>query len=154
MNEELASNKPSQSLLQLIDVICDRFEHAWLKGERPRIEDYLREVEASEQVLLLRKLLKVEVEYRSNAKEEITLEHYQERFPLHAEFVATLVRECGPVSAAPISAAASSPEEVSASPTHGVNPPDDFLSEASSSEEPVPSTVAYQPEGRVLTGNQ
>jgi WD40 repeat protein len=91
MTEDLASNNQSPSLLQRIDVICDRFERAW--RQRPRIEDYLAEVESDEQEPLLRELLKVELAYRVIGGEPINLEEYQQRFPLHAELVAALVKE-------------------------------------------------------------
>jgi hypothetical protein len=100
MNEELATNNLPPSLLERVDVICDRFEHAWL--QRPRIEDYLAEVEGNEQEVLLRELLKVELEYRVKAGEPISLEQYQQRFPLHAELVAALVKECAPASGTPL----------------------------------------------------
>jgi serine/threonine protein kinase len=42
--------------------------------------------------VLLRALLQVELEYRVQSKEAIELEHYQRRFPLHADLVSEIAR--------------------------------------------------------------
>jgi hypothetical protein len=41
----LASNVPSPPPWPLhLDRVCDRFEEAWLAGQRPRVEEFLRDV--------------------------------------------------------------------------------------------------------------
>ena len=51
-------------LRQNIEDICNRFESAWMKGMRPRIEDYLTEAAAPQRPALLRELLPLDVGYR------------------------------------------------------------------------------------------
>jgi hypothetical protein len=55
----------SLSLEERIDQTCDRFEAAWMAGERPRIEDYIAEFSEAERPLLLDDLLKLEIELRA-----------------------------------------------------------------------------------------
>ena len=64
-----------------INAAADRFEHAWKTGQRPRIEDYLLEVEESRRPRLLEELLRVEVELRRRAGEEPKAEDFGGRFP-------------------------------------------------------------------------
>jgi hypothetical protein len=54
---------PRSSVMELIDRICDRYEAARLAGERPRIDDYLREVPEAERPGLLHELLRLERDY-------------------------------------------------------------------------------------------
>ena len=53
-----------------INAAADRFERAWKQGPRPRIEDYLTEVEEAQRPALLEELLRVEVELRRCDGEE------------------------------------------------------------------------------------
>ncbi len=53
-----------------INAAADRFERAWKQGTRPRIEDYLAEVEESQRPALLEELLRVELELRRRDGEE------------------------------------------------------------------------------------
>ena len=55
-----------------INAAADRFERAWKAGERPKIEDYLAEVDESRRPRLLEELLRVEIELRRRAGEEPT----------------------------------------------------------------------------------
>ncbi|MDP6447781.1 MAG: serine/threonine-protein kinase, partial [Pirellulaceae bacterium] len=70
-----------------LDPICDAYEKAWLKDERPRIEDFLARVEKSAQPNLLRELLLLEIEYRSRSGETLGVDEYVDRFPDDAELV-------------------------------------------------------------------
>lgn len=45
----MPSDDPSLSLAQRIDAICDRFEADWRAGRQARLDDYLKDVPASEQ---------------------------------------------------------------------------------------------------------
>ena len=56
-------------------------------AQRPRIEDYLAEVDESRRPRLLEELLRVEIELRRRAGEEPTAEEYRGRFPDHAAVV-------------------------------------------------------------------
>ena len=68
-----------------INEAAERFERAWKKGTRPRIEDYLKEVEEQQRPRLLDELLKVEIELRRKVGEQPTLEEYHDRFPAHSD---------------------------------------------------------------------
>jgi len=70
-----------------INAAADRFERAWKQGTRPRIEDYLAEVKASQRSSLLEELLRVDVELRRRDREEPGPEDYAARFPHHTALV-------------------------------------------------------------------
>jgi hypothetical protein len=85
----------------LINSAAERFECAWKKGPRPRIEDYVNEVDEPKRPRLLDELLKVEIELRRKVGEKPTLEEYYGRFPAHQTVVAAVFRDCEkPTSAA------------------------------------------------------
>ena len=65
----------------LIDEAAKRFEQAWKKGPRPRIEDFLAKLPEAEWPPLLAELLRVERELRVRAGENPTAEDYVSRFP-------------------------------------------------------------------------
>src|SRR5262249_55609337 len=67
------------SLGQRIDRLWKRLEDAWLAGQRPRVEDYLGDEPATS--LLLRELIRLDVEYRHQLGEEPQAQEYQTRFP-------------------------------------------------------------------------
>jgi tetratricopeptide (TPR) repeat protein/tRNA A-37 threonylcarbamoyl transferase component Bud32 len=62
------------------DQVCLLFEAAWKTGQRPRIEDYLREMPEPGRSALLRELIPLEADYRRLAGETPRPEDYQ-RFP-------------------------------------------------------------------------
>ncbi len=64
-----------------IDAAAVRFEQEWKAGTRPRIEDFLAEVDESRWPLLLEELLRVERELLQRAGEEPDAEEYRRRFP-------------------------------------------------------------------------
>jgi serine/threonine-protein kinase len=69
----------------------DRFEAAWVRGERPCIEDYLPG-DPTERLAVLHELVHAELEYRIKAGEAARVEEYLARFPeLAGVAVATLV---------------------------------------------------------------
>ena len=45
---------------QHVDEVCDRFEAAWLAGQRPGVKEYLGEASEPERSDLFRELLKLE----------------------------------------------------------------------------------------------
>ena len=51
------------SILERIDQLCDRYEEARLAGQRPLIDDYMREVPEADRSELLRELLRLERDY-------------------------------------------------------------------------------------------
>jgi serine/threonine protein kinase len=76
-----------------IDRVCDDFESAWQAGQRPRLEQYLRQANAAELPPLLWHLLFLELTYRRQGGETCTLQEYQDRFPDSAELVAAVFRK-------------------------------------------------------------
>jgi hypothetical protein len=64
-----------------IDVAANRFEQEWKKGNLPRIEDYLAEVEESRRPLLLEALMRVEHELLPKLGIKVDREDYLRRFP-------------------------------------------------------------------------
>ena len=70
-----------------IDAIATKFDRAWGAGRRPRIEDYLTEVEGPRRPLVLEELLRTELEYRRKAGERPTAVEYRLRFPEDAEVI-------------------------------------------------------------------
>jgi hypothetical protein len=79
---------PHSSVLERIDQVCDRYEAARLAGQRPRIDDYLREVPEAERSELLRELLRLEQAYlqddqrrRWQRGERVSVKAYLEEAP-------------------------------------------------------------------------
>jgi tetratricopeptide (TPR) repeat protein/tRNA A-37 threonylcarbamoyl transferase component Bud32 len=68
-------------VLDRIDRICDRFEAAWDRGERPRPEDELGAVEPRYRAPLLRDLLAAEMAARRRRGERPEPRDYRDRFP-------------------------------------------------------------------------
>jgi serine/threonine protein kinase len=65
-----------------LNALCERFERAWLNGERPEIEPVLRqEADATARLVLLRELIQLDVYYRYRAAETPQVEDYLPRFP-------------------------------------------------------------------------
>jgi serine/threonine-protein kinase len=64
-----------------INDVCDRFEHAWQAGPRPRIEDHLGDTPEPERSALLRELIALDMAYRRRAGEQPQLAEYHARFP-------------------------------------------------------------------------
>jgi WD40 repeat protein len=70
-----------------INAAADRFERAWKHGPRPRIEDYLTEVDDQRRAALLYELLRVELELRRRAGDDPAPAEYAARVPEHAELI-------------------------------------------------------------------
>jgi WD40 repeat protein/tRNA A-37 threonylcarbamoyl transferase component Bud32 len=73
-----------------INSAADRFERAWKQGARPRIEDFLAEVDESRWPALLNELVRVETELRRRAGEEPSREEYSVRFSQYAALIAAI----------------------------------------------------------------
>ena len=74
-------------VLERIDRICDGFEAAWERGERPRIEDCLGNVAETHHLDLLRDLLAAELAARRRRGERPDPRDYRARFSDHVETV-------------------------------------------------------------------
>jgi WD40 repeat protein len=68
-----------------LERILERFAHAWQRGERPALEDYLAEAQAERRGLLI-ELVHEDLDYRLKAGEAARVEAYLDRYPeLRAE---------------------------------------------------------------------
>jgi serine/threonine protein kinase len=83
-----STQRQLNSQLSHIDRICDQFEAAWRRGERPRIEDYLHDVDLPTQRRLLRELLLSEWDCRAAAGEAVRVDEYFLRFAEDKQIVA------------------------------------------------------------------
>jgi predicted Ser/Thr protein kinase len=75
------------ALERQIDAICDRFEEAWIEGQRPQIEQYLGEMREPQRPALLAALLAVDVECQAQHGEDLAAAAYERRFPQHVALV-------------------------------------------------------------------
>ncbi len=75
-----------------IDRACDRFEAAWLAGQRPDPAEYL-ESAGPARAALLRQLLLLDWEYRRRAGDEPCAGDYHARFPGDSAVIADVSRE-------------------------------------------------------------
>jgi PAS domain S-box-containing protein len=73
MNDHPATDFDTIDHIMLAEDACDRFEIAWKLGSPPRIEDFLPNVTVEARSDVLRKLIELDVHYRS--------EDYRKRFP-------------------------------------------------------------------------
>ena len=64
-----------------VDEICTRFELAWKRGDRPRIEEYLGDSADAERPALLAELILLELDYRRSFGEDCRAGDYRDRFP-------------------------------------------------------------------------
>jgi formylglycine-generating enzyme required for sulfatase activity/tRNA A-37 threonylcarbamoyl transferase component Bud32 len=90
MNESDAVNSGDLAQDNQIDLTCDEFERAWLRGSSPRIEDFLHGYAGSGRQRLLAELLLTERELRIRKGERATREEYQQRFPEYSTVIASL----------------------------------------------------------------
>ncbi len=68
-----------------IEELCREFERRWRSGGRPEVGEYLRRVEDPQRGALLGELVALEVEYRRQGSESVTLDEYRRRFPEYAD---------------------------------------------------------------------
>jgi serine/threonine protein kinase len=84
------------SLEKRIDEACDRFEKAWRAGQRPRIEEYLAGATGPDFPALLRELLALKIELRTEGGNRPTPEEYAARFPGHVEVIQAVFAAAAP----------------------------------------------------------
>ena len=75
------------SSVETIDRLCDRFESAYQQGERPEIAGWLEEVGEPLRPVLLRELLKLDIDYRGRAGEVLDVAELQAQFPQYRDVV-------------------------------------------------------------------
>jgi len=76
----MSTENPDTSAFARIDTLCDRFEAAWKRGGRPRIEDYLGQDPKNAERVLFFELLRLELRYRQREDEGTSRDEYRERF--------------------------------------------------------------------------
>src|SRR5260370_20095635 len=75
------------SLMERVNEACDRFERAWKAGQEPRIEEYLANFDEADRLELLRQLLPLEIELRTDGGDQPTSSEYERRFPECVELI-------------------------------------------------------------------
>ncbi len=75
------SDGVTDSQLWRIDQICDGFESAWQSIRRPQIEEFLDAAGGPGRQVLLRELVRLDVEYRRQKGESPLTADYRQRFP-------------------------------------------------------------------------
>ena len=83
----------SLQTLGRIDKVCDEFEIAYRRNDRPRIEDFQREDKEPERSYELRALLLLECDLRQQQGEHPKLSDYLQRFPDHESTVRGAIAE-------------------------------------------------------------
>lgn len=76
-----------------IDSVCDVFEQAWMKGERPSIEEQLATTNVDGRPILLAELIRIELEWRSRRGERPSEADYAIRFPVCADHLGEWLAE-------------------------------------------------------------
>jgi serine/threonine protein kinase len=76
-----------------MEKVCDRFEQAWLAGQRPGVKEYLGEVSEPERPELFRELLKLDLHYRRQQRETPTEAEYCQSFPEYTDLIQVAFRE-------------------------------------------------------------
>jgi hypothetical protein len=81
------SRRTNASSADQIDLICDTFEQAWVRGESPQIEAHLEKFDGAERELLLAELLLVERELRIRQGQTASRLEYRQRFPEYSTVI-------------------------------------------------------------------
>jgi serine/threonine protein kinase len=79
--------------LTWLDATGDRFDEAWARGERPRIEEFLNGFTGGQRARLFRHLLRIELERKRNRNETPDRLDYEARFPGDIEVIRALLEQ-------------------------------------------------------------
>jgi len=90
----------SEAALRRADDVCVRFEEAWRKGQRPRLEAYLAGAKGPERAELLCELLRLDIHYRQDRRERLAADDYEGRFPNDTALIRAVFAEGKTVAAA------------------------------------------------------
>jgi len=74
-----------------LDAVCDAFEEAWNKGQRPWIEEYVNGRTEPERTVLFQMLLEVEIELRYKDGNPPKRREYLEWFEAYTELILTVL---------------------------------------------------------------
>jgi hypothetical protein len=78
--------------LILVNDAAERFEAGWRKREDPRIETFLDGLPPSLRDEVLKTLLEIEIELRSESHDPASRIEFERRFPAHRDVVAAAFR--------------------------------------------------------------
>jgi hypothetical protein len=80
------------SLADLLRVneAAERFEAAWRKGDRPKIEQHIQGLPSALRDEILRTLIEIEIELREGGRNPATQAEFETRFPAHQNMVAAV----------------------------------------------------------------
>jgi hypothetical protein len=80
MNDRPAESTPpfDVTAAQLVDAVCDRFEDAWRRGERPALRGCLAGLPEPARPAVLGELLRLDLHYRRRAGEQPTAGEYRD----------------------------------------------------------------------------
>lgn len=73
-HDDFGDQDLSQDALERISAICEDFEGQWISGDQPRLDDFLKRIEAVFQARLLNELLAIELAYRKKKSLPIELQ--------------------------------------------------------------------------------
>jgi len=81
------------ALKRAIDALCDRFEEAWARGERPSIESYLGSFAVADRPQLFRELLASELAASRPVDSYAARDQYLARFPEYRDIAAQVFKD-------------------------------------------------------------
>ncbi len=93
------ANLPAQpaldglALKRAIDALCDRFEEAWARGERPSIESYLASFSPADRPQLFRELLASDLAAARPVDSYAARDQYLARFPEYRDIAAQVFKD-------------------------------------------------------------
>jgi urea ABC transporter urea binding protein len=94
MNDPMSTDVyGAAKLTERLEQICDSFDDACRRGQKPRLEDFLHRAAIAERSALLPALLRCELSFRAGSDSNPSLEEYLCRFPDHADLIHHLFRE-------------------------------------------------------------
>jgi len=79
-------------VLEHMDKVCLEFEDAWMRGERPRVEQFCGDAPEAERLPLLHQLLLLELDYKFRSGETLNQAEYHTRFPDGSELIVEVFR--------------------------------------------------------------
>jgi serine/threonine-protein kinase len=128
-----------------LDPVCDRFESGWLAGSRPRLEDFLPQVEEPDRPALLCELLALEMDYRARQGERPQKDEYQGRLPEYT----SILDKAFPSSSTGVDGSADSTPLVTVARPAALTPP---APRPAATTAPVPAAQAPDPWATVEGG--
>ncbi len=80
-------SSPSLDDLKQIEEVVNRFESAWRRGERPRLEEFVAGFPDRLRTALVQQLVPVEIELRRRQGELTSDEEFRRRLPDYVEVI-------------------------------------------------------------------